>query len=592
MYTADFDAFMPILFQTDLMKAQTVWSTFLAGPMPPNMNIAVATLKANVNFQLLLRTIVDVFDCNYVLAQYLVFKGPVGFRNQIGTYADLKNCYRNVFGDYFLANIMDLYDRQLLWTHMFATHPAGFWADLLISVNPIEFGRIAFKYFPNEANQLMINANISITDYFSLIESYPGLGNAYLSNLKNTLMNMGYTAAGWTYLADEHHIYGSSSVGVHNTHFVLAKRFSTAEMEYTQKTGNQVHFIRGKRNYELSNHLGNVQVIISDKRISVCDNELQTESFEADILMATDYYPFGMAIPERQWYTGSDSSNYRFGFNGMEKDNEAKGPGNSLDFGARIYDCRLGRWLSVDPAFKQYVSLSTYLYTGGNPIMYVELDGRIFDISKMSDQQRQEYDAIIAILMQSEFFKYYYEKLEKSTTVYKVVIDPNMKNSGKFTSSTETVTLNKFGVSDGYAVAQELFHAFQWEIRKNIYNGTRPLQNIESEGDIASVYVAVEVGLVSPAPEWQEELMKLTNYEATSVEQLNSSEYQEKYRKLMELRQTFYLQDTKAYDYTAPSYTALPQDFGPEALDKVLREVEADKSMCGPQLENGNYYSN
>ena len=196
MYTADFDAFMPILFQTDLMKAQTVWSTFLAGPMPPNMNVAVATLKANVNFQILLRTIVDVFDCNYVLAQYLVFKGPIAFRNQIGTYADLKNCYRNVFGDYFLANIMDLYDRQLLWTHMFATHPAGSWAELLISVNPIEFGRIAFKYFPNEANQLMINANISITDYFSLIESYPGLGNAYLSNLKNTIDEYGIYRSG------------------------------------------------------------------------------------------------------------------------------------------------------------------------------------------------------------------------------------------------------------------------------------------------------------------------------------------------------------------------------------------------------------
>lgn len=33
----------------------------------------------------------------------------------------------------------------------------------------------------------------------------------------------------------------------------------------------------------------------------------------------------------------------------MEKDNEVKGSGNSLDFGARIYDSRLGKWLSTDP---------------------------------------------------------------------------------------------------------------------------------------------------------------------------------------------------------------------------------------------------
>jgi RHS repeat-associated protein len=44
-----------------------------------------------------------------------------------------------------------------------------------------------------------------------------------------------------------------------------------------------------------------------------------------------------------------NSSEYRYGFGGHEKDDEIKGEGNSLDFGARIYDPRLGRWLSVDP---------------------------------------------------------------------------------------------------------------------------------------------------------------------------------------------------------------------------------------------------
>jgi len=44
------------------------------------------------------------------------------------------------------------------------------------------------------------------------------------------------------------------------------------------------------------------------------------------------YYrvPFGMMMPDRQWYASNDSSGYRFGFNGQEKDNEVKGVGNSL----------------------------------------------------------------------------------------------------------------------------------------------------------------------------------------------------------------------------------------------------------------------
>ncbi len=43
------------------------------------------------------------------------------------------------------------------------------------------------------------------------------------------------------------------------------------------------------------------------------------------------------------------SSGYKYGFNGKEKDDEIKGNGNSQDYGKRIYDSRLGKFLSVDP---------------------------------------------------------------------------------------------------------------------------------------------------------------------------------------------------------------------------------------------------
>ncbi|MEZ2442984.1 RHS repeat-associated core domain-containing protein [Chitinophaga sp. RCC_12] len=45
---------------------------------------------------------------------------------------------------------------------------------------------------------------------------------------------------------------------------------------------------------------------------------------------------------------------YRYGFNGKENDNEVKGEGNQQDYGMRIYDPRLGRFLSVDPLTKGY----------------------------------------------------------------------------------------------------------------------------------------------------------------------------------------------------------------------------------------------
>jgi RHS repeat-associated protein len=72
------------------------------------------------------------------------------------------------------------------------------------------------------------------------------------------------------------------------------------------------------------------------------------------------------------------SNDYRFGFNGKEKDNEIKGTGNSLDFGARIYDSRLGRWLSLDPLQAKYPSLSPYNYVGNSPLKNIEVDGRYY----------------------------------------------------------------------------------------------------------------------------------------------------------------------------------------------------------------------
>jgi RHS repeat-associated protein len=43
-----------------------------------------------------------------------------------------------------------------------------------------------------------------------------------------------------------------------------------------------------------------------------------------------------------------------FGFNGKEKDDEVVGAGNSYDFDARMYNPRLGRWMSVDPSASKY----------------------------------------------------------------------------------------------------------------------------------------------------------------------------------------------------------------------------------------------
>jgi RHS repeat-associated protein len=60
----------------------------------------------------------------------------------------------------------------------------------------------------------------------------------------------------------------------------------------------------------------------------------------------------------------------------MERDDEVKGQGNSLDFGARIYDPRVGRWLSSDPSASKQPSFSPYKAFLNNPLVYIDPDGR------------------------------------------------------------------------------------------------------------------------------------------------------------------------------------------------------------------------
>jgi RHS repeat-associated protein len=78
-----------------------------------------------------------------------------------------------------------------------------------------------------------------------------------------------------------------------------------------------------------------------------------------------------MQMPNRTY----SANNYRYGFNGKENDNEVKGTGNQQDYGMRVYDSRLGRFLTVDPLMPDYPFYSPYQFAGNKPIVAADLDG-------------------------------------------------------------------------------------------------------------------------------------------------------------------------------------------------------------------------
>jgi RHS repeat-associated protein len=171
---------------------------------------------------------------------------------------------------------------------------------------------------------------------------------------------------------DEQHLYGSSRVGMARPG--LAITTARPNDAYSATADPIANGIEGKRSYELTNHLGNVLATISDRKLAVplTGNPSQIDYYTAELLSSQDYYTFGMLMPGRN----SSSTTYRYGFGGKEKSNEIYGEGNAYDFGDRIQDPRLGRFLSVDPLQKKYPNWTPYAYAMNSPLKLKDIDGK------------------------------------------------------------------------------------------------------------------------------------------------------------------------------------------------------------------------
>ena len=129
----------------------------------------------------------------------------------------------------------------------------------------------------------------------------------------------------------------------------------------------------GRVRYELYNHLGNVNAVVSDRRIPVESTTPGTIAYyTAELKSSQDYYAGGMLMPNRNFSTPE----YKYGFNGKENDNEVHGvTGSFQDYGMRMYDTRLGRFISVDPLTKDYPWYTPYQFAGNDVIRNIDREG-------------------------------------------------------------------------------------------------------------------------------------------------------------------------------------------------------------------------
>ncbi len=223
-----------------------------------------------------------------------------------------------------------------------------------------------------------VTANWSCWDTTSLDNTFYNL-NPFL----NVNYQVTHTPEFIALAKNEWYIYGSAGQG----RFARAYPHAADERQgysselFVSELMDEKRYLKQKQ-YELKDHLGNVRVVLSDMKIPVNANDT-LPPFRADVLAAYSHYPFGMLQPGMYSETGTT---YRFGFNGMLRDDEVKdigstlpqeeGVGNSYDFGARMYDPRSGRFFRLDPFRTKFPWQSPYLFAGNNPVAYTDKDGK------------------------------------------------------------------------------------------------------------------------------------------------------------------------------------------------------------------------
>ena len=203
----------------------------------------------------------------------------------------------------------------------------------------------------------------------------------------------------------EQYIFGSSRLGLYRADTLVNKGLQVISKLY-----------EGKRNYELTNHLGNVLAVINDRKADSLNGAVKV-GFNAVVISATDYFPFGMTIDSR---TYTAAATYRYGFNGKETDKET----GEQDYGARMYSLWGNRFLSIDPLAYQYPALSTYQFAGNNPIVATDLDGLEADVKNtgpsIATQLVTTAEKVERVVyeLKSTYLKDFYSNLVQKTTTF------------------------------------------------------------------------------------------------------------------------------------------------------------------------------
>lgn len=181
-----------------------------------------------------------------------------------------------------------------------------------------------------------------------------------MANYETNQTNVSIGNSSPVYTLHELYMYGSQRLGILSVKKTIVN--PPGPVRDDPPVNTTLYSTSGHKQYELYNHLGNVLSTVSD--------DAPNANHEATLISSNDYYPFGAPMKGRDYMNLTyNDGEYRYGFNGKEKDDEVKGAGNQQDYGMRIFDPRLGRFMSVDPKASSFPWQSPYAAFDNNPIL-------------------------------------------------------------------------------------------------------------------------------------------------------------------------------------------------------------------------------